>query len=784
MMPSNVAIAQDLVLIGGGHSHAIVLRLWGMHPIPGVRLTLISDGSDTPYSGMLPGYVAGVYSRSDCHIDLRSLCQFAGAQFYRSTAIGLDLAQQQVICVDRPPVRFDWLSIDIGSTPQTVGPQTAGPQTVGVGEPVSGRSNSIPAKPVPQFLQWWERFCAQYTTAPTAPTISIVGGGVGGVELALSIQTRLQALRSPAAVGTIQLFSRSPTVLPQHNQQVQRYFQQYLQQRQIKLYCDREIIGWNGKTLQTANGEEFASDVVVWVTVATAPAWLAASGLAVDGDGFIQVDQYLRSPSHPNIFAAGDIASMMAQPRPKAGVFAVRQGGPLYHNLCRSLQGRSLKPFRPQTQYLSLIGTGDGSAVASRGPWFARSPILWRWKQRIDRQFMQQFSPAQLHQQSVTEVMIGAPRSVPIGSDFATNEQQPAPIPCSGCAAKVGSRILTQTLSRIKADYPQLLRSLNRPDDGAVIEIPAGKILVQTVDYFPSLINDPYIFGQIATHHSLSDIFAMGAVPHSALAIAAIPPGGATAQSETLFQLLSGAVTALAQSNTQLVGGHTLTADQLMFGLSSNGFADRDQILAKVGMRLGDGLILTQAIGIGTLFAAAMQGRAEPQWIDHAIATMLQSNYRAAQIFYQYGATACTDITGFGLAGHVLEMIPPELAVELYLDRLPILPGAQTTTAEGIVSSLYGQNSQVVTAIANHATMAKHPHFPLLFDPQTSGGLVASIPADAIAACLNTLHQAGYADSACIGSVTIANDRTNDRANDDTNASTNGRTSNHSILLI
>jgi selenide,water dikinase len=197
-----------------------------------------------------------------------------------------------------------------------------------------------------------------------------------------------------------------------------------------------------------------------------------------------------------------------------------------------------------------------------------------------------------------------------------------------------------------------------------------------------------------------------------------------------------------------------------MFGLSCNGFAEDHQLLHKGGMQVGDGLILTQAIGIGTLFAAAMQGRAESQWIDQAIEVMLQSNYLAAQILQKYGATACTDVTGFGLMGHLGEMLrasnrppAPNIGVNLQLRQIPILPGAQITADRGIRSSLYAQNQRSQQSIANLTQITQHPRFPLLFDPQTSGGLLANVPFEAVTACLEALHTQGYSDASCIGQI-------------------------------
>jgi selenide,water dikinase len=731
-------ISKDLVLIGGGHSHAIALRMFGMKPLPGVRLTLISEQSDTPYSGMLPGYVAGFYSYEECHIDLRQLCQFAGAQFYCDRVIGLDPASNQIICANRPPIRFDLLSLDIGSTPKM--------PTV-LGNP----ADLIPVKPVRQFLQHWQRIVDEISSHPHKPvSLGIVGGGTGGVELALNMQSRIRQIQqhqgSKPDLLTIHLVHRDEELMPGHNRWVRQYFQKLLTQRGIQLHLQEEVREVKRRRLICKSELELNCDYIFWVTQAAAPSWPAEAGLRVDGEGFVQVDDSLRSLSHPLVFAAGDIATMVNYPRPKAGVFAVRQGKPLFDNLRQTLQEQPTRAFHPQKQYLSLIGTGDRLAVASRGSWGWRSPLVWRWKDRIDRAFMRQFiefPEMQTHPRSTTSVSLS---KTPL-------------MHCAGCGAKVGSSILERTLQRIQRDFcSPLLQShtligLGSADDAAVVRVPADRLLVQTVDYFPALLNDPFLFGQIATNHALSDLFAMGATPQSALAIATLPYAQSAQLEETLYQLLSGAIKVLYQAQAELVGGHTTAAADLAFGLSCNGFAEPERLLRKGGMQPGQVLILTKAIGTGTLFAGQMQRQVKARWIDGAITSMLQSNQQAARCFQDWGVTACTDVTGFGLAGHLLEMIraSTQVAVTLNLEAIPLLEGALETTVMAITSSLYAENSRALQFIQNKITQS--PRLPLLFDPQTSGGLLAAVPREMGDRCLTALRENGYSHSTIIGEV-------------------------------
>lgn len=368
--------SQNLVFLGGGHSHAIVLRRWQMHSLPNTRLTLLSDTEKAPYSGMLPAHVAGLYRYDQIHIDLPHLAQLAQAKFYQDKAIGLDLERKQILCLNRPPLPFDTVSIDIGSTPATF--------TV-----PGAKDYAVPAKPVPVFLQHWEQFLQAVEATPNQPrTLAIVGGGAGGVELALNMQQRLQQNSDQVS---IHVFQREPELLPRHGKWVRRHLQNLLSQRGVTFHLGETVSEVLPDKVRCESGFTLETDIVFWVTQASAPDWIEESGLATDERGFILVNQYLQSVSHPFVFAAGDIATIQDHPRPKAGVFAVRQGKPLFQNLQRTVLDKPLKPYRPQRFYLSLISTGDQSAIASWGPLGFHSPLLWRWKDRIDRKFMAQF---------------------------------------------------------------------------------------------------------------------------------------------------------------------------------------------------------------------------------------------------------------------------------------------------------------------------------------------------------------------------------------------------------
>jgi selenide, water dikinase len=740
-------VVKDLVLVGGGHSHIAVLKRFGMRPMPGVRLTMICREMHTPYSGMLPGLIAGHYGYDEAHIDLGPLCRFAGARLYHDEAIGLDLIGQAIECRGRPPVRYDIVSLNIGSTPRT--------------SDIPGATGSVvPVKPINQFITHWQSMAERILARNDGVRIGVVGTGAGGVEMLLSVQYRLrQILRERGRTDdhiAYSLFGDTGAVLPDHNARARKVFERELRERRVQVLAGDAVTEVSPGRLMTSRGVEYALDEILWVTAAGAAPWLAASALRVDAQGFIAVNDALQSLSHPTVFAAGDIASVENHPRPKSGVFAVRQGRPLADNLRRALQGRALQPFRPQRRFLSLITTGDKYAVASRGNWAMEGRTMWRWKDWIDRRFMRKYNVLPEMAQAQQPVVASG-----VADTAAIKEISAIAMRCGGCGAKVGSSVLDRALSQLQpVRRPDILIGLDAPDDAAVAAVPPGKVMVHTVDYFRAFIDDPYVFGQIAANHSLGDIFAMGGEPQSALAIATVPFGLEAKVEDQLSQLMSGALQVLNEADTALVGGHTSEGAELAMGFAVNGLADRERLLRKGGMQPGDRLILTKPIGTGTLFAADMRMKAKGRWIDAALTSMVQSNYAAARCLHNHGATACTDVTGFGLLGHLVEMTKPSgVDVELLLSAIPLLDGALDTVRLGILSSLQPQNVRLRRAIRDIAAFAQDERLPLIFDPQTAGGLLASIPADRTDACLAELKRLGYGNAATIGTVRPQSDQ-------------------------
>ena len=722
--------------------------MFGMKPEPGVRLTLICTDTDTPYSGMLPGYVAGHYRFDEAHIDLGRLAAFAGARLFRDEVIGIDRPQGRVICRNRPPVPYDLLSINIGSTPQ-------------MRQVPGAAAHAVAVKPIAKFNERWLALLERVRASTEPMRIAVVGGGAGGVELLLAMQFRLgnelRALGRDPRQLTFVLLTAGDDILPTHNPRVQRRFRGVLAQRGVEVLVRAAVEDVSARALRTGDGRSIAVDETIWVTQAGGPTWLRDTGLALDEQGFILVNDRLQSPGDPKVFAAGDIASIEGRPLEKAGVFAVRMGKPLARNLRLSLAGAPLASYRPQRRWLALISTGDRHAVASRGQLDFAGDWVWRWKDSIDRRFMRRFSEfppmdtaAPVASAQADGVRLTAEESLQAVSAIAMR--------CGGCGAKVGANVLSRALGALTPiERDDVLIGLHAPDDAAVVRVPPGHAMVHTVDFFRAFIDDPYLFGKVAANHALGDIFAMGAQAQSATAIATVPPGLEAKVEDLLFQMMTGAVEVLNEAGCALVGGHTGEGRELALGFAINGLieASLTGVMRKGGMRPGDVLVLTKPMGTGTLFAAHAKGEARGRWIDAALSSMVVSNRSGAAVLREHGATACTDLTGFGLLGHLVEMTRPSgVDATLQLSALPLLEGAVDCVRAGILSSLQPANVRLRRAIRNPEGFVQDPRYALLFDPQTAGGLLASVPAESVSDCIAALQAAGYRHSAVIGRVT------------------------------
>jgi selenide,water dikinase len=367
-----------LLLLGGGHAHVKVLADLAQRPLAGWDVHLVSPYRRQIYSGMLPGWIAGHYGIDDCALSLDRLSRAAGVTFHETAGVALDPVANNVTCADGRTLAFDRLSIDTGPMPALDGLP-------------GSRAHALPIRPIEGFVAAWPALAARIAAAAAAAQrfdLAVLGAGAAGVELAFAIRQRAVA----EGWSTLHLTLVGSDALPMAGAppRLRRQAAALLQRRGIAWQADRRAVRVDAGALHFEQGAPLSFDEGLVVTGAAAPAWPRASGLATDAAGFIRVGPTLQSLSHPHILAAGDVAAY-ADARPKSGVYAVKAGPVLAHNLRALCEGRAPQPWAPQRRALYLISTGDRHALASWGPFAWGGDWVWRWKDHIDRGFMRRF---------------------------------------------------------------------------------------------------------------------------------------------------------------------------------------------------------------------------------------------------------------------------------------------------------------------------------------------------------------------------------------------------------
>lgn len=723
-MNSTVPIEKHVVLVGAGNAHLVFLKRWRMSPWPGVAVTLVSEFAEIPYSAMVPGHIAGDYRWDEITLDLVRFCRSADARFVAARVTGVDAANSRIEFADRPAMTFDVLSLGLGSLP-------AAPTGWAGGE------WSFSMRPLGRLTRQLEGLEISLAESPRPFHLAVVGGGASGCELALAIQRRL----SMSAGFRLTLLQSNRRLLPSFPNRAARLMEANLRAASIDVQLEACVVGGNPGRLRLSSSQELACDGVLWATPAAPLELLRASGLSVDDAGFLMVRETLQSLSHAAVFGTGDCVTFLPQPQlPRNGVHAVRQGRVLFDNVRELLHERPLAPFRPQSNCLCLMNTSDGDAILSYGSIATKGRLVRRWKERIDRAWLESFDSPDMQAASTS---IGA---------------APHLMRCGGCGAKVSGDVLSSVICQLEnPDDPRVLLGTQAGEDAAVhrvradsFGIAADKLVeVQTVDYFRAFLDDPYLFGRIAALHSVSDLYAMNARPFSALAIATLPYARGPIQAAQLRELLAGATRTFGELGVVLTGGHTSEGHDLSLGFSVTGYADEDHLFRKGNLAPGDVLILTKPLGTGAVMAAWMRGECSAAHFDEAVEQMLIANKSAAEVFAKFGVRACTDITGFGLAGHLLEMLDAShVSGGLCLSTVPVLTGFAAAAARGILSTLHPDNARSVSR-----TQSKEAPPAWLFDPQTSGGLLAAVPAHVAADVLEELHRLGLHRAALVGEV-------------------------------
>ncbi|MGQ0673598.1 MAG: FAD-dependent oxidoreductase [Hyphomicrobium sp.] len=382
-MPTPTAApVRNVLLLGGGHAHVFVLKAFGMNPVPGVHLTVVAKELAAPYSGMLPGFVAGHYTLAECQIDLVELARFAGARLIHGAATGIDRAARLVHIDGQPSLPYDLLSIDVGITPAL--------------DDIRGAAeHGLVVKPVSVFAPKWQALESRALQRTGPRRIAALGGGAAGVELVLAARHRLRTLAPRSGIAsddfTFAIVSAAG-LLPSHNPRARALAKAALDKAGVEIVLDDAARAITPDGIDLASGRRIAADAVLVSTRAAPPGWFATTGLPRTEHGFLATRPTLQLLDDTDIFAVGDCATVVEHPREKSGVFAVRQGPVVAENLRRRIHGQPARAFVPQRQFLTLVSLGEKRAIAARGSFAVAGRWAWRWKDWIDRAFMRMFN--------------------------------------------------------------------------------------------------------------------------------------------------------------------------------------------------------------------------------------------------------------------------------------------------------------------------------------------------------------------------------------------------------
>tara|TARA_Y100001968_G_scaffold218250_1_gene200910 strand:- start:144 stop:2177 length:2034 start_codon:yes stop_codon:yes gene_type:complete len=655
---------------------------------------------------MFPGVVAGKYKIEETIIDLRNLAAKAGVSFVQAEIEGIDLEKKTLVLTGRPEIKYSSLSLNIGAKTNFDYESFIR----------SNKKSVVPIKPFSKSL----RFIVgqdKYNDTLAKPFL-IVGDGLAGIEIAFSLRKRWP--------------NRSIQLKVKKSRKLKKNILEALKDLYIEVIYQEPSI--NYPTLICTGNKSFE--------------WIKDSGLPTDIDGRILTENNLQVLDHPNLFAVGDCAVIKFSPRPPSGVWAVRSANPLAKNLERMSKGLKLYQWKPQKQAIQILDINSSlnkskAFIAWNGFMIGPSHWLSRLKELIDKKFIYKFN---LINNKESEMLY-----------------EKDMIKCRGCAAKLSYSPLKSALKRLK-----YIESLADDSIGIGVLID-GKNLIQTVDGFPSLISDPWLNGRLLAFHACSDIWACGGSVISAQSVVKLPPLSVNLQQDLLFQVLEGFNSALNIQGAKLIGGHTLESRNIPeepfplnieSSLTVNGIIeDKKYFWPKGGMEKGDQILISRPLGTGVIFSAFMNGYVKPYVLDFVLKEMNNSQHEIVnninQLKYKNPSQnivhSCTDITGFGLLGHLSEMLESTnnqrlkinsepVKIIIQLDNIPIYKGLKELLDSGFESTLAPSNKYFLKNIDGdknlrieliydgfeQAGLPYNSMLKILVDPQTCGPLVIS----------------------------------------------------------
>ena len=679
-----ISLNKQLVLIGGGHSNVQVLRKLCMHEYKGLNVILISEGYESIYSGMTPGYIKKIYSLEDISIDLQRLCFNAGATFIKDKVVNLDNKNQIIHLNQNPSISYDTLSINSGSISNN--------QSIKFDK----KSNVISVKPISTFISKL-KVIDELIEKSSNRKISIIGGGVAAFELSFALYKRYSENIS------LDIISDQFLIEKNLNQSSINTLKKIAKNLNINL-ISKKVIDIHDSEISLEDGSKSQSELVLLSTGAALPDWLAESNLQMN-ENFIAVNHHLQSLNFNNVFVSGDAASIENFNRPKSGVMAVRQGEILKENLFLYLLKKPLKKFKPQKNWLYLIGTHQNSAVLNYFNFSFEGKWCWLLKKIIDLNFMKKFSFPEhkdMHKKihNLNEIKDDIPKMY-----------------CQGCGSKVSKNTLVNFLSNQKSN--------NELSDATEIKFKQNEIL-QTIDHIKLFQSfNPYDFGIISYLHSQNDILSAGGTVHSLSVSIGVPFSKNLVESFYLEYFMRGIQNEAEKDRASLASGHSYQTEEPAITVTMNG--NKIEKSNKFLGIEGNLIYLSKPLGTGYLLAAYFQNSKlfSISDFEKLLNYLKKGNKLAAQSAFLCGSQLMTDISGFGLASHLGDICQSSnLSAQIQLNK-DILINDKLEILKNFESSGYKNN--YLSSFNSIDIKNDHPLSKIVYDPQTNGPLLIAI---------------------------------------------------------
>ena len=694
-----IPITNDLVLIGGGHSHLLVLMKLSKRPIKGNRITLITNEIDTPYSGMIPGYIEGIYSWRDSHIDLYRLCLKLNVRFIHAEVERVSAYDKEIYFKDRPKIKFDVLSINTGIQSNN--------------SDIKGAAKyCLPVKPISKLANNFLNKITNYKS------IAFIGGGAGSVELALAIKKRFLNINQEIKIT---LISGKRGLLSAFPQKTKLISLKTLEKFKIDIIEYKRVLEVKPKQIILSDKSILKIDKAILSTNSMTPKWLTRSDILLTKDNYILVNKSFQT-NYKYVFASGDVIDFDNQNLKKAGVFAVRSGKPLAVNIKKFIIGKNLLEYKFNKNYLALIGTSKASAIATKYNLTFNSKFFFYLKSYIDKRFIKKFSDFRIRKKITLDVLKTSLLNIFVKHKEKITDENNF-MQCKGCAAKV-------PLNALKKALPQEIVSTSED----AVSVPNYPDLFQTVDMINSIITDPFILGKIAANHSISDLVSVNSQITSAMMILQLPFSKTEINSRDLEQVLLGAKEIFKLVDCPLIGGHTMIGKDKdpVIGFSILGQKQKkmESIKNRRNIKTKDLLILTERIGSGLIFAGINNYLIDSHFQTDVIKQMIKGNLNFGKISNHLNILSMTDITGFGLANHLLNLIKRDnskTGLTIYPNKIPLFEGVNECINKNIKSSLFESNYDIAQKdIIYKRDKSKIDN--IIYDPQTVGGIAFIIP--------------------------------------------------------